>query len=160
MLQRDNQSVKVPNTVFFNHTPLDSQSVCGCTACQHKCTLQQLNYSRLLKMPNFTLFDLPKKDQLTSSRWCRLLYHVTALCYRTFTELHGTSRVTHSASASCSQAVSNTVHWTATNVITAHWKKFCLPAKTSISWKPTKEAAHWTQVIIPSWRQITTASLW
>jgi len=51
-----------------------------------------------------------KRDQPTCSQSCQLLSHFTALCYMTFTELNGTRRVALSASASYSQAVSNTGH--------------------------------------------------
>jgi len=162
MLQRDNQSAKVPNNVLFNQTPLDSQSVCGCNVCQHKWTLQHWHWLRLLTMMNFERIWLAKRKP----NWhaARDVNHCPTLppsaIWHLLNLLVLRISVTHCASASCSEAVSNTVHWTATHVITAYWKKLRLPAKTSIPWTPTKEAARWTQVTIPRWRPVTTAFLW
>ena len=33
MLEKENQSAKIPNNVLYNQTPRNSQSVYGCTVC-------------------------------------------------------------------------------------------------------------------------------
>jgi len=77
---------------------------------------------------------------------------------RYYTELTGASSATHSASNGGSQAHSNAVYWTATSVtIFAYLQNFWLLEQMFISWKHTNVSAHWTELTLPVWWQVTSS---